>query len=143
MSANYQQDYFGWTQEQAALIRAGQFSKLDLAHLADEIEDMGKSEKRALESRLEVLLMHLLKWQIQQDRRSKSWRLTIADQRRRLLKLLGENPSLKAVLAESIEDIYPSAVIAAVNETGLDIERFPGVCPYTQSQIFDADYWPD
>lgn len=143
MTTYYQQDYYAWTQEQAALIRAGQFSKLDLAHLADEIEDMGKSEKRALESRLEVLLMHLLKWQIQQDRRSKSWRLTIADQRRRLLKLLGENPSLKAALAESIEDIYPSAVIAAVNETGLDIERFPSACPYTQSQIFDSDYWPD
>ncbi len=143
MSANYQQDYYAWTQEQSALIRAGQFSKLDWANLAEEIEDMGKTEKRTLESRLEVLLMHLLKWQVQQDRRSKSWRLTIADQRRRLDKLLRENPSLKAVLPESIEDIYPSAVIAAVNETGLDVERFPVSCPYTHPQIFDPDYLPD
>ncbi len=102
---------------------------LDWSHIAEEIEDMGKSEKRAMESRLEVLLTHLLKWQIQQDRRSKSRQLTIKDQRRRLDKLLQENHSLKSVLSESIEEVYPSALIAAANEAGLEEERFPISCP--------------
>ena len=87
--------------------------------------------------------MHLLKWQVQQDRRSKSWQRTIKDQRRRLDKLLLENPSLKSLLAESITDVYPSALIAAANETGLDEDRFPEVCPYTDRQIFDPEFLPD
>jgi len=143
MTTAYRHDFYAWTQEQAALMRAGKLSDIDWALVAEEIEDMGKSEKRAMESRLEVLLMHLLKWQIQQDRRSKSWQRTIKDQRRRLGKLLQENPSLKSVLAESIADVYPSAVIAAANETGLDEEHFPETSPYTDKQIFDPDFLPD
>lgn len=143
MTTAYQQDFYAWAKEQSSLIRAGKLSELDWMHIAEEIEDMGKSEKRAMESRLEVLLMHLLKWQFQPNRRSKSWQLTIKDQRRRLEKLLQENPSLKSVLPESIAEIYPSAIIAAVNETGLDDECFPSVCPYSVNQIFDPSFLPD
>jgi len=103
MTTAYQQDFYAWAKEQSALIRAGKLSDIDWTHIAEEIEDMGKSEKRAMESRLEVLLTHLLKWQFQPSRRSKSWQLTLKDQRRRLGKLLQENPSLKSVLSESIE----------------------------------------
>jgi hypothetical protein len=143
MTTAYQQDFYAWAKEQSALIRAGKLSDIDWTHIAEEIEDMGKSEKRAMESRLEVLLMHLLKWQFQPSRRSKSWQLTLKDQRRRLGKLLQENPSLKLVLSESIEDVYPSAVIAAANETGLDDGHFPASCPYANNQIFDPDFLPD
>lgn len=143
MTTAYQQDFYAWAKEQSTLIRVGKLSDIDWIHIAEEIEDMGKSEKRVMESRLEVLLMHLLKWQFQQSRRSKNWQLTIKDQRRRLDKLLQENPSLKSVLSESIEDIYPSAVIAAANETGLDDERLPASCPYALIQILDPDFLPD
>ena len=143
MTTAYRQDFYAWAQEQAALIRAGKLSDIDWVQVAEEIEDMGKSEKRAMESRLEVLLMHLLKWQVQQDRRSKRWQRTIKDQRRRLDKLLLENPSLKSLFAESITDVYPSALIAAANETGLDEDRFPETCPYTAHQIFDPEFLPD
>ncbi len=144
MSAHhYDTDFFAWTREQSALIRAQRWSEIDVDHLAEEIEDMGKSEKRALESRLEVLLMHLLKWQVQKDWRSNSWRRTIKDQRRRLEKLLSENPSLKAELLGFVEDVYPSAIVAAANETGLDDEKFPVSCPCSIEQILDADYLPE
>jgi hypothetical protein len=143
MTAAYQQDYYAWAKEQSALIRAGRLSEIDWIHIAEEIEDMGKSEKRAMESRLEVLLAHLLKWQFQPSRRSKSWQLTLKDQRRRLLQLLRENSSLKSVLSESIDEVYPSAVIAAAHETGLDEEYFPASCPYAQSQIFDPEFLPN
>lgn len=142
-ASDYETDFFAWAREQSALLRAGRWSEIDVEHLADEIEDMGKSEKRTLESRLEVLLMHLLKWQVQKDHRSNSWRRTIKDQRRRLDKHLRENPSLKAALLEVIEDVYPSAVVAAANETGLDDACFPVDCPYAIEHIFDADYLPE
>ncbi len=141
-SHHYKTDFFAWTQEQSDLIRARRWSEIDVEHLAEEVEDMGKSEKRALESRLEILLMHLLKWQVQKDQRSNSWQRTIKDQRRRLEKQLSENPSLKAVLLEIVEDVYPSAIVAAANETGLDDEQFPADCPYSLAQILDADYLP-
>ena len=144
MSAqSYETDFFAWTREQSALIRAGRWSEIDVEHLAEEVEDMGKSERRTLESRMEVLLMHLLKWQHQPERRGNSWWLTIKDQRRKLEKHLKENPSLKAALSEFVEDAYPSAMVAAVNETGLHSSRFPSECPYSIAQIFDPDYLPE
>lgn len=143
VQTHYETDFFAWTKEQSALIRAGRWSEVDVEHLAEEVEDMGKSEKRTLESRLEVLLMHMLKWQYQPERRGNSWRLTIKDQRRKLEKHLKENPSLKAALLEFVEDAYPSAIVAAVNEAGLDGNIFPADCPYSIQQIFDQDYLPE
>lgn len=140
---HYNTDFFAWTREQSALIRARRWSEIDVEHLVEEVEDLGKSEKRALESCLEILLMHLLKWRVQKDRRSNSWRRTITDQRRRLEKLLSENPSLKMELLEFVEDVYPSAIVMAANETGLDDEKFPTSCPYSIGQILNADYLPE
>lgn len=142
MSANlYSEDFYAWTQQQAALIKAGRWLEVDLEHLAEEIEDMGKSEKRALESRLEVLLMHLLKWHYQPAFRGKSWRLTIKEQRIRLLEHLNENPSLKAKLDGILPNAYRLAVIGAERETGL--EGFPEDCPYAIAQILSAEFFPD
>jgi hypothetical protein len=87
--------------------------------------------------------MHLLKWQVQKDRRSNSWRSTIKDQRRRLEKLLSENSSLKIELLGLVEDVYPSTIVAAANETGLDDDGFPADCPYSIGQILDADCLPE
>ena len=98
-------DFYAWTQEQAQLLRTGKFNQIDFHYIAEEIEDMGRSEKRELESRLELLLMHLLKWQFQPNLRSRSWQLTIKEQRLRLEKLLAENPSFKSFLADSLEKI--------------------------------------
>jgi hypothetical protein len=140
MTIAYEKDFYAWTQEQAHLLRIGQLNAIDIQHLAEEIEDMGRAEKRELESRLEVLLMHLLKWQFQPDLRSRSWRLTIKEQRLRLQKHLTENPSLKATLATTIESAYRLAAIAAERETGLD--AFPELCPYAIEQIFSSEFLP-
>ncbi len=126
-SNSYDHDFYAWTQEQAQLLRTGKLQLIDIQHLAEEIEDMGRAEKRELESRLEVLLMHLLKWQFQPSKRSRSWKLTIKEQRLRLQKHLKQNLSLKASIAEVFDDAYQLAVVSAEKETGLDI--FPEICP--------------
>lgn len=142
MSANlHATDFFAWTQQQAALIKAGRWLEIDTEHLAEEIEDMGKSERRTLESRLEVLLMHLLKWQYQPGYRGRSWRLTIKEQRIRLIEHLQDNPSLKGKLDQILISAYRLAVIGAERETGLD--GFPDTCPYSMAQILDSEYLPD
>jgi hypothetical protein len=142
MSANlHATDFFAWTQQQAALIKAGRWLEIDTEHLAEEIEDMGKSERRTLESRLEVLLMHLLKWQYQPGYRGRSWRLTIKEQRIRLIEHLQDNPSLKGKLDQILINAYRLAVIGAERETGLD--GLPDTCPYSTAQILDSEYLPD
>jgi len=139
----YDADFYGWTQQQANVLKAGDFANLDLDNLIDEIESMGKSEKRELESRLEVLLAHLLKWQFQPDFRGKSWQITIKEQRERIVKHLRENPSLKGALPELFVEIYRYAVLKAVKETGIDESTFPVYCPWTFNQAMDASFWPD
>ncbi|RIK33423.1 MAG: DUF29 domain-containing protein [Chloroflexi bacterium] len=139
----YDSDFYAWTQNQADLLRQGDFRRLDLDNLIEEIEDMGKSQQRQLESRLVVLIAHLLKWQFQPDKRSRSWQATIRIQRIRLHKLLRENPSLRAQLDQVIIEAYEVAVEAAWGETGLDSTVFPTTCPYTAEQILDADFLPE
>lgn len=134
-------DYYGWTQQQAHLLRTKQFNQLDWYNLADEIEAMGRSEKRQLESRLEILIMHLLKWQFQPNFRSRSWQLTIKEQRLRLDKLITENPSLKPSLKTATDKVYPLATLSAERETGLS--NFPETCPYKLSDILATDFLPD
>ncbi|MGB3208312.1 MAG: DUF29 domain-containing protein, partial [Crinalium sp.] len=115
--------------------------QIDWQNIAEEIEDMGRSEKRQLESRLEVLIMHLLKWQFQPNLRSRSWQLTIKEQRLRLEKLLQENPSLQSNLSEVIEKIYPLAALSAERETGLSL--FPETCLYNLTEILSAEFFPE
>ncbi len=142
-STLYERDFYAWANEQAALLRAGKLSAADIDHIAEEIESMGKTEKRELVSRLAVLLMHLLKWQFQPMARSNSWRLTVEEQRRQLVRHLRDNPSLKATLAEAILDGYGDAVIAATRETALDRGTFPALCPWPFEQMIDDDFWPE
>ncbi|MFM7365417.1 MAG: DUF29 domain-containing protein [Cuspidothrix sp.] len=132
-----EQDFYAWTQQQAHLLRTGKLQEIDWQNIAEEIEDMGRSEKRQLESRLEILIMHLLKWQFQPNLRSRSWQLTIKEQRLRLEKLLAENPSLQGNLTEVIEKVYPLASLSAERETGLSL--FPPLCPYNITEILSDD----
>lgn len=141
--SHYETDFYTWTQEQSALLKAGQFSELDLDNLVEEIESMGRSEKRALESRLTVLLQHLLKWQYQPVRRGRSWQLTIKIQRMEFLKVLRDNPGLKPGLDQVLVDAYVSAVIKAAQETGLDESVFPEHCPWELADIIRQDFFPE
>lgn len=140
---NYEQDFYGWTQEQAALMRAGRLTDLDITNLIEEIETMGRSEKRELESRLTVLLLHMLKWHYQPSRRGNSWRYTIIEQRMRYQKVLKENPGLKPELQKIIADAYEYASVKASHETGLRSDIFPSECTWTFEQLSDKDYFPD
>ena len=137
-----QQDFYAWTQQQADLLRSRQFNKIDLEHLIEEVESMGNSELRELESRLTVLLMHLLKWQYQANFQTRSWILTIKEQRRRIVKRLQQSTSLKNKLAEIINDAYELARGDAADEMGIPESYFPVTCPWTYTQIVDMEFWP-
>ena len=144
MAVVYQQDFYTWTQEQAMLLKQGRFNEVDLKHLVEEIEDMGKSEKRALESYIENLLMHLLKWKYQPyyvGRRS--WELTIIEQRKRLYWHLNENPGLKSKLPEAIERSYELARSGAEKETGIPLSHYPDLCPWSYDQFTNPEFFPE
>src|SRR5260370_41891160 len=98
--ADYEEDFYAWSVEQARLLRSGEFSSIDVANVAEEIESLGRSDKREIQSRLTVLLSHLLKWQMQSAMRSSSWSATIREQRRRIDKLLQESSSLRSFVPE-------------------------------------------
>ena len=132
---SYETDFYAWTQETARAIREGRWAEIDVPHLAEEVEDMGKSEKRALTSRLELILIHLLKLRFQAEKHTASWDLTIKAQRQRVQKLFRENPSLRARLDDLIEDAYSDARLAAAEETGLGEAMFPEVCPFSAEEV--------
>ena len=140
----YDKDVILWSEEQASLLRSGRFSELDIEHLADEIEDVGKSEKRELVSRMAVLMAHLLKWSRQPAKRSNSWRAKINDQRKRVALAIKATPSLKTVMRDPDwrEDMWLDARAQARQETGLEEEDLPEACPWTMEQAADADFWP-
>ncbi len=142
-SSLYDKDFYAWANEQAAFLRSGQLSAADIEHIAEEIESMGKTEKRELVSRLSVLLQHLLKWRFQPERRGRSWKATVTVQRHALTRHLKDNPSLKSGLDEFIADAYSDAVQLAIGETDLPEPTFPPECPWSFEQIMDADFWPD
>ncbi|WP_414565869.1 MULTISPECIES: DUF29 domain-containing protein [unclassified Anabaena] len=139
--ASYENDFYAWTQQQAHLLKTGQIHQIDWQNIAEEIADMGRSEKRQLASRLEILIMHLLKWQFQPNLRSRSWQLTIKEQRLRLDQLLQENPSLQSILTEVIDKVYPLATISAERETGVYL--FPETCPYELKEVLSAEFFPE
>ncbi len=143
MNTAYDTDVIAWATEQAALLRSGRLAEIDIEHIAEEIEDVGKSEKRELASRLAVLMAHLLKWQFQPGRRGTSWQRTIKEQRRAIAAHLLETPSLKVSLDNSIwfDGVWADAIAIAIDETGLDL--FPEHCPWAIEQILDPDFYPD
>jgi predicted nucleic acid-binding Zn-ribbon protein len=140
---SYESDFYAWTNEQATLLRSGRLDQLDIEHLAEEIESMGKSERNELLHRLEILLMHLLKWRFQPNLQSRSWEATIDEQRERIVDHLDENPSLKSKLDEFLVKSYKYAIRGAMKETGLAKSTFPENCPWSIEQIMDTCFWPE
>jgi hypothetical protein len=141
-ATNYDSDFYTWTQQQAALLKAGRFSEVDIENIVEEIETMGRSERRELESRMSVLLAHLLKWQYQSERRTRSWQLTIEEQRLKFSKVLAENPGLKPQFPTILADAYQFAVVRCMKETKFQKSVFPAQCPWTVEQIADRSFFP-
>jgi predicted nucleic acid-binding Zn-ribbon protein len=139
----YERDFYAWANQQAALLRAGRLAEADIENIAEEIESMGRSEKRELVSRLTTLLQHLLKWQFQPGRRSVSWRLSIENTRLQLEDHLEDNPSLKSQLDEAMRSAYRRALNEAVAETGFARATFPADSPYASEQAMNPDFWPE
>jgi hypothetical protein len=138
----YDIDVIAWAEQQAELLRSGRFSELDVSNLVEEIEDVGKREKRELRSRLAVLIAHLLKWQLQPDRRGRSWSATIANQRKQIADLLLETPSLRRLLDNEafLERTWTEAQGIAIEQTGLP--NVPGTPIWSVSDILDSSFLP-
>ena len=142
--ATYETDFYLWTQQQADLLRQGQFNRvdLDLANIAEEIESMGKQDRRAVSRYLQNVLMHLLKWRYQPERRGTSWRMSIDNGRYQIADILEESPSLKSQMDALTTKEYSRARKNAAGETGLPLTTFSEQCPFTVEQI-TGDYWPE
>lgn len=139
----YETDYAQWSVEQAQLLREGRLDLIDRDHLAEEIESLGRSEKREIESRLVLVLLHLLKWQFQPEKRKGGWEASIRVQRADLKEVLSENPSLRGYPHQRLSEAYVKARLEAEKETGIDYDTFPNACPYAIEQILDAGFLPD
>ena len=138
----YEQDFYAWTQQQAAILADHRWEDLDLANLIEEIESLGRKERQELRNRLAILIAHLLKWQFQPQKRSRSWLATIRIQRLDTMELLKDNPSLKPYLEEALEPAYQKAIALAVKETNLPNKTFPSQCPYILTDILDDSFYP-
>lgn len=139
----YEQDFELWLDNTIALLKLRQFEAVDLENLIEELLEMGRRHKRELKSRLVILLMHLLKWQYQPDKCSQSWIATLNEQRRELAFLLQDSPSLKSLITEVIPEAYDYARKDAARETRISLMVFPEVCPFTQKEILDSDFFPE
>jgi hypothetical protein len=139
----YDQDFYLWLEKTVNLLRTENFLELDRDHLIEELETMGRSEKRVIESNLRVLLMHLLKYQYQPERRSNSWLSTIIEHRIRINKDLKASPSLKGYFEQIFDETYQDARILASVETGLPLGVFSLTCPLTSEQVLDRDFLPE
>jgi hypothetical protein len=141
-SGLYDEDFFEWTQVNGELLRAGLFDQADIEHVAEEIEDMGKRDLNELNSRVRVLMRHLLKWQLQPEKISRSWERTIASQRTELGQLLKDSPSLWVKVQPGLRGNYPKSVHLAALATGLPKSHFPAECTFTVEQILDPEFLP-
>ena len=138
----YETDHSAWALKQAALLRSGHTSALDFEHIAEELEDIMGNNRREMHRRFRVLIGHVLKWQFQPGHRSTSWRSTIRNQRNDIEDMIAESPSLKRLVSEKIASAYPKAVALASDETGLPKTVFPSVCPYTELELLNDEFWP-
>lgn len=146
MGIDYETDVVAWASEQARLLRAGRFDLVDREHIAEEIEDVGKSEQRELAARMAVLLAHLLKWQHQPERRGASWEVTISNQRHRIVRRLDKTPSLRGCFNDPDwwADAWDDACDLASAETGIGLDRLPRNCPWAiAAEVLDESWLPN
>ena len=140
---SYDHDVLIWSREQAALLRDGRFSELDIEHIADEVEDVGKSEQNELVNRTAILLAHLLKWKLQPQRRGTSWLFTIREQRKKVARRLRRTPSLKADFGDEewLAEAWADALSIIILET--DLVEMPEACIWTRDEILDPEFLPE
>ena len=143
VDVDYDVDYYAWLTANAALLRTGRLSDIDAAQIAEELDDMGKSERRVIESWLKVLILHLLKWRLQPMRRGASWQQSIDNARDEIDRRLQDSPSLRPRLDEMIAARYPAVRRMAMRETGLPLGTFPEICPFPTDDLLDQEFWPD
>jgi len=139
----YETDYLQWVETMVDRLRQGDYDRIDWDNLIDEIEDMARSQRRSLKSNLIVVLLHLLKWQYQAEKRSSSWESSLLEHRYRLRDDIQDSPSLKPYLETILAESYIRAAKQAKAETGLPLETFPSECPYDTASILDDDFLPD
>ena len=142
-TVDYDRDFYAWTNEQARLLRTGELSAIDAANLAEEIESMGRSDRRELQSRLAVLIMHLLKWRFQPSARSAGWLGTIREQRLQIELILEDSPSLRPVVTPMLLRAYANAKNGAIEQTGLAEGDFPDSCPFAIDEVLSESFLPD
>ncbi|MFS8794139.1 DUF29 domain-containing protein [Synechococcus sp. R55.8] len=143
MSNLYSTDFNLWIDRTTRLLRERRWHEIDLAHLIEEVENLGKSERRGIASQLTRLLLHLLKWQYQPQRRSDSWLDSITDARTQIGLAIEDSPSLKGYLVEQLEESYQRARRQAARQTGIEISTFPDVCPYSPELVLAEDWLPE
>jgi hypothetical protein len=139
----YETDFVRWTEQAVELLKQRKFNELDLEHLIEEIEDLGNSEKKAIRSQVTRLLMHLLKWQYQSEKRSASWSSSIKGSRKQIKRLIRDAPSLKNHMMEKLELCYQDAIEDAIDETGFSAKIFPSQCQWRAEQVLDDQFWPE
>jgi hypothetical protein len=139
-AARYEQDFLLWLDRTVVLLRQGKLQELDIVHVADEIAAMSKREKRAIESNLKVILVHLLKYQHQPQQRSRSWLCTLLEHRQRITRALQDSPSLRSHLLENFQEVYAQARALANTEIGLGADGFPMVASFSLEQVLDPTY---
>jgi hypothetical protein len=137
MLTPYDKDPYAWSYEQAGFLRRKEYHKLDFENLIEELECLGRSEKRTLRSYLEILLMHMLKKEFQPEKKTRSWDLSIKNSRIDANTVLKENPSLKHKLPEIFKEAYKKAILGAALETGLEEKVFPKKCPWEIEEILE------
>jgi hypothetical protein len=140
---SYEGDFFAWSQDQGRRLRETRPNSIDWENVAEEIECLGRSQKRSIESDLNVVLLDLLKWQYQANGRNNSLRKSIVEHRRRVAREIKDSPSLRHYPLEVLAEEYETARLGASGETGLPETVFPKLCPYSIEEILDPDYWPD
>lgn len=141
----YEQDYYLWLEQQVGCLRSHRLDTLDINGLAEELEDMGRSEKRTVRNTITIVLMHLLKYEFQPSQRSKSWEATLIEHRLRIRDLFEDSPSLKryAESPEVVQRCYDDACKRASRETGLAESVFPKDCPYSLEQVLSETFLPE
>jgi hypothetical protein len=137
--ATYERDYYSWALQQAELLRSGRAAEADHENIAEELTDLGREQFHKLESAYRVLLVHLLKWDFQEEKRTRSWAITVAIQRNHARRVLEDNPGLKSRINEARGRAYRDARLEAAAETGLKIATFPAECPYTLDAMMTRD----
>lgn len=140
---DYEKDFYSWALHHVQLLREGRFAELDIEHLAEELEDIGKNDRRALENRCLILIAHLLKWEYQPSHRGSSWKRSIDEQRLRIDRLIRKNLSLKPYLSAAVADVYLDAVKLAAQETQIPTNQFPQECLYSIEQMQDEKFYPN